>query len=97
MTMNFRPGQKVVCISPTGVDSWRMINCPIKGNIYHVRGYRPGTSSALWLVELVNSPVGLDEPTFFDRRFRLVVEKKTDISIFTKLLNDANNKQELVD
>jgi len=100
MSMNFRPGERVAYIGETGDDAGRKVppvNAPIKGGVYTVRGYVPEScglsSSALLLVELVNAPSPDGEPTFFDGRFRRVVVKKTDISVFTSMLTDVKQTE----
>lgn len=68
---------------------------PQKGGIYTVRGIveYPDDISGLYLVEIRNPP---DEEgcewQFFASRFRPVVERKTDITVFTEIL-DRVNKQ----
>lgn len=104
--MTFFVGQKVVCI-------WNEFTHPLahlvktfprKGEIYHVRGFAPIVSPLaneryeyLWLVEVVNGLVEGHEPSFAHIAFRPVVEKKTDISIFTALLNTKQRERESVE
>lgn len=91
--MNFRVGQKVVCIS----DDWfcqHPIVFPIKGRIYTVRGKNLEPHNAvspvgLYLVEIVNTVFGARENAFDAEGFRPLVEKKTDISIFTHMLSGS--------
>lgn len=74
-------------------------NRPVKGVIYTIRGivtwnFRDGTGPAIYLEEVVNSPnprgwfgnLGHLEHPFTIERFRPVIERKTDISIFTEML-----------
>lgn len=89
--MTFRIGQKVVCI--VGPAGWQTIdeNQPVHGQVYTVRETRLGKAGQyIRLVEIVNSPghyaEGIEECFFWWRGFRPVVTRKTDISIFTKLL-----------
>lgn len=98
--MNFRIGQKVVCIKksrdtpPVGEVQ------PCVGGIYTVRGivdWGGEWGVGLYLQEIHNSPIntnaGVVERTFSVRRFRPAVERKTDISIFTKMLNTTKTPQ----
>lgn len=97
--MSFYVGQKVVCVD----DSQHIENKPpvtryIRcGNIYVVRAvgecpYKPWRyrGPAVWLVGVHrdDDPMWPDFPFDVDR-FRPVDERKTDISIFTKILQDA--------
>jgi len=99
--MAFRIGQKVVCVN----DTWRdtLIDCPggvpVKGGVYTVRGFcehYPEITS-IYLEEIVNPPfkylVGAYEPSFLAWRFRPVVERKTNISVFKEILNRTPTKQ----
>ena len=82
--------QKVVCVddSPQG----DQVSLLVKGNIYTIHSvfdhFLTGKLGVL-LVELKCHPLfsGWDA-----ERFRPVVERKTDISIFQQLLNPANHK-----
>lgn len=94
--MNFRVGQKVVCIK--GYGSRRDVDCrifPQTGRTYTIRAIEDGLenvgSTFFLLEEIYNEPYdyrrwGWQEPSFNAQRFRPVVEKKTDISIFTEML-----------
>jgi hypothetical protein len=104
--VSFHVGQKIVCIH----DGWRhpfiylVQSLPKKGAIYHVRGfegekYDPAAAvgcAYIWLSEIVNPPVSGIEPSFSVRFFRPVTERKTDISVFTKLLTPAPKRLEPV-
>ncbi len=90
----FRVGQRVVCIDPTWGSSGSLQsawcpNLPIKDRIYTIRdvvtfnGYPNGF---LRLYEVVNPVKGRDEPYFEVTKYRPIVERKTDISVFRKLL-----------
>lgn len=102
----FYVGQKAVCIDDSfGPGPWDRGRpyLPIAGEIYIVRltgmqKFQTETAPALWLSEVVN-PVHLwedgeiGEIGFSSHRFRPLVERKTDISIFTKILDDVKSKQ----
>jgi hypothetical protein len=89
---NFHVGQKVVCIK----DGWvthAHVASPRKGEIYTVRDKLfDGECPSLRFFEIVNSPVSYInmpapvEPAFCADCFRPVVERKTSIEMFRKLL-----------
>lgn len=90
--MAFRVGQKVVCVdgSPAvGGGTWGLE--PQKGSVYEIRNI--GTGLVHGQPTLMFGIVELDGtvPGVFWRasRFRPVVERKTDISIFTAMLNPS--------
>ena len=98
--MTFRVGQKVVCI-----ETWVRRNGvgdeigPVAGEIYTIRdiGFlNPAAPDvvAVLLAEIRNAVHdyvdGRGETCFAAHRFRPVVERKTDISIFTQMLNPSN-------
>ena len=93
--MTFRVGQKVVCIDDYSSLSGRYcLNMPKLHGVYTVRNFEGrGDIPALRLFELINEPrthrnvPGLIEPAFDILSFRPVVDRPTDISIFTKMLN----------
>jgi len=75
----FVTGQKIVCVNP---GPWE--NNPLKkGSIYTV------VSQQHVFVYLVETP---PESGWFASRFKPLEENKTDISVFKKILNLANNK-----
>lgn len=101
--MRFHVGQKVVCITD---DFWHPLahlvpHLPRKGGLYHVRGYAPligdpcvmPGASFIWLAEIVNPGSSGQEPSFAAYCFRPVIERKTDISVFTKLLSPIPVKE----
>lgn len=105
--MIFRIGQKVVCVDDSVVVGlWDGGFNVKKGAVYTVRGIEPpceclGASyGGLFLCEVVDVPestcCGVREPSYRAYRFRPIVERKTDISIFKKLLTSAQRKRELV-
>jgi len=97
--MMFYVGQKVVCIAPH--DQWETeghkdIILPVKDGIYTIRAIYPGvTVPGLYflLSEIRNQPVRTEigdvEQRFNAHAFRPIVEKKTDISVFTSMLTPA--------
>jgi hypothetical protein len=100
--MTFRVGQKVVCVSDHACDDPRLLpggeyvpNWPSVGAVYTVRGLRDGPVRPHLLLEEVINPErffaeGVYEMGWNPTRFRPVVERKTDISIFTDILRKAS-------
>ena len=98
--MNFRVGQKVVCVDDDwyGPDDLPLAmldyvkSVPIKGAVYRVRSINvEGPAPAppyIRLSEIVNPrpPAPKDEVEWRANCFRPVVESEADISIFTKML-----------
>lgn len=95
----FRIGQEVICIKSwvlrPGV-GYGHEKLPVAGVTYHIReigiGLHLGWPAALAvrLEEIVN-PIGYYsegefEPAFAANRFRPIIKRKTDISIFTEML-----------
>lgn len=83
-------GMKVVCIDDAGVPGARLY----RGSVYTIKSIRmsdrdsyfkgvPGPWLVVELVEIIN-PTGTG---FNVRRFRPVQPRKTDISLFTAMLN----------
>jgi hypothetical protein len=99
--MNFRVGQKVVCVddAPTrrpGRFTGGNHGLLTKGEVYTIReidcrAIHLHNSATVRLTEITlpvkNTWVGLWEEGFSPYRFRPAVERKTDISIFTKILD----------
>jgi hypothetical protein len=96
----FYVGQKVVCVAEGIWKSFREqgFSVPVRGGIYTIResyicpyGNIPG----IRLIEVRNprcvGPLEL-EIGFYPQEFRPVVERKTDISIFTRMLNPSQEK-----
>lgn len=96
--MTFHVGQKVVCVEEW-IDWYGPETLPRKGKMYTIRELIDiGLAPSMRLMEIVN-PVNdcwLNvEPCeiAFDRSaFRPIVEKKTDISIFTEILRKVTRK-----
>lgn len=93
----FYVGQKVVCVRSWGTRNREEYECPVKGVVYTVREFVDiGTEPSLRVCEIHNSPIawanveGLVEPSWVRHAFRPMVERKTDISVFTALLDPAN-------
>lgn len=95
--MNFRIGQKVVCIDGDWILREGTV-APREGETYTVRDKLfEGTCPSLRFVEIVNQPIsysntpGPIEPAFDAECFRPVVERKTDtgMAILTKILTDC--------
>jgi hypothetical protein len=92
----FYVGQKVVCIREDWRGGYGDEELPRKGRVYTIRGIDliRGTCSdqvGLWLEEIVNEPRiyegGLcDEVSFGHQKFRPLVVRRTDISLFQKML-----------
>ncbi len=94
--MTFRVGQKVVCINVEWrVGHNRKLARPVQNGIYTVRDFFawPGAAHGphVRLEEIRNekqlwSDATYDEVAFSASRFRPIVGRKTDISIFTEML-----------
>lgn len=99
----FYVGQKVVCIwddyasrKDMGTLQWleRTPHTPVKDLVYTVRTYEPdgGNIIGIRVNEIVNPSSTFygsnAEPQFAPWLFLPIVEKKTDISIFTKMLTE---------
>ena len=91
----FRVGQKVVCVdvrpSPMG-----RVPIELTLNAVYTSSYitPPNFVGELGLGLVEVKAVGDDfhNPEFGARRFRPVVDRPTDISIFTRMLTDADEK-----
>ncbi len=89
----FRVGQKVVCVdSKTGLGIWLESDEPVEGHVYTITRIIFEDEMIFHLAELNRSDAARKQwgPSvgYAARRFRPVVERKTDISIFTKMLTD---------
>lgn len=94
MKCNFRVGQRVVCIKAfAGFEISRAadsgVTLPVKDSVYTIREFDAEDSNYIRLTEISNpnDPDDGLEPSFWVDFFRPVVERKTDISIFTDILN----------
>jgi hypothetical protein len=96
---NFRVGQKVVCVRSFSGNEDYGFALPKKGEIYTVRNKEfSGDVPGLRFVELKNPVVRhvcghICEPCFAATGFRPLVTQKTDISIFTDILDRANGRE----
>jgi hypothetical protein len=102
-----KAGDKIVCIEDRDRGkAWPKCSAagcqfPEKGRIYSIRQIAYSDFKGHWclrLVEIVNPDVTFPpfrpgEPTFHVRRFRPLVSRPTDISIFTDLLKHATQPQ----
>jgi len=96
----FQVGQQVQCIDDrfNSKDRYWVPNLPVVDCVYTIKEMVPGhRGMGLRLCELKNPLIPIDcdnrtrtiqfEPTFHVCRFRPLIERKTDISIFTEMLN----------
>lgn len=100
----FCVGQKVVCVDVSGWDAGdrNRFSYPHANVVYTIRDIEvDGTdgSTCIRLYEITNRN-GFDvetwefcEPKFLSERFRPVVERKTDIAIFKKMLTPSLEKE----
>ncbi len=95
----FKVGQKVVCIKDSPWKSCTLGEItPQLGCIYTIRSINPGSINLgkifLRFDEIKNKHFrysdGFGEAQFISSSFRPVVERKTDISIFTSMLTPNN-------
>lgn len=94
--MTFHVGQKIVCVDD-GPSKWSgMCGKSVKrGRIYTVlrmMDYHDGAGERLYLIEA--APSGCHDG-FNPDRFRPIVEKKTDISLFTAMLKEKQREHSL--
>jgi hypothetical protein len=87
MTVAFRVGQKVVCVDAKGGIDPK----PVEGTIYTIRQTLASPILGIPSVRLQELICPTEtftgqEGFFYALRFRPIVERKTDISIFTKML-----------
>jgi hypothetical protein len=100
----FHVGQKVVCIyagnipgNPHATGRFEASEALVEGNVYTVRKYYHNEWGAqVWLDEVARSAMsqkrwGVNVGYNADR-FRPVIEKKTDISIFARILDDVSKR-----
>lgn len=92
-------GMKVVCVDGSAHSYIRDAISPRKGGVYTIRNLEANPRTGrlnVQLCEIVNPEVeardGCGEPYFGASRFRPVQTRKTDISIFTAMLQGAKDK-----
>jgi hypothetical protein len=88
--MAFRVGQKVVCVNtgPMRSDRGNLLQTRrlVEGGVYTITAVME--AGGIFGVQVLEAePDGATNWGFIARRFRPVVERKTDISIFTAMLN----------
>lgn len=92
MTCNFRVGQKVVCIDS---DDYGVT---IEGKVYTIasvmpRGRSDRDGAICPGITLHEVPPPTPHHGFDSRRFRPVVERKTDISVFKSMLTPSKARE----
>lgn len=106
--MTFHVGQKVVCIYGDWSVGWRTVgtpNLPAKGAVYTIRAlmrwrFGSGDTQLACLLEEIRNPTmdwqdgDIGEHPFWVEHFRPIVEKKTNISIFEKMLTPKKENAE---
>lgn len=93
----FRIGQKITCIAVLeSSDALKFIpNRPVLNGVYTVRADALVYNEQYLLLEELHNPaddwseIGYGEPPFWHGLFRPLVERKTDISIFTAMLTPS--------
>lgn len=89
--MTFRVGQKVVCVDADG-----SAGCLEKGRTYIIGGAEIDALNGA-VVRLADGPLNPDRMLphrgWWASRFRPVVTRKTDISVFTAMLSPAKQKE----
>jgi hypothetical protein len=89
--MNFRVGQKVVCVDASEGENSGMVLLR-KGAVYTVAEICPETRHGHRGLYVVEVSEAFSFPGFKVERFRPAVERKTGISVFTKILDDVSRK-----
>ena len=94
---NFRVGMKVVCVDASadigGGDEWGPTEAPREGRAYTITSIHEWCGHpVVWLAEIVRDANSIEwfgpKCGYGVERFRPAVERKTDISIFTRMLTD---------
>jgi hypothetical protein len=94
----FHVGQKVCCVNEPCASQkakWPGSNWPAKGAVYKIRAINVWPAQTLLRLEEVDNRhfegvLSAIEPGFPSEHFRPIVERKTDISIFTAMLTPQN-------
>lgn len=96
---DFHVGMKVVCVEAMPGPRW-LEHHPAVGDVLTIRGLDPtedGERLYLWFEEIRNMSFqyrdSFGEVSFNARRFRPVVSRKTDISVFLAMLTPNKEKQ----
>jgi hypothetical protein len=91
--MAFRVGQKVVCVDVASpIIRGDRADMPVEGHIYTISETRADPWTGIPSVRCAELPVvdSCGIPCWYQaKRFRPVVERTTDISIFTAMLNPS--------
>lgn len=90
----FHVGQKVVCVDGTPPrQDWFGEPLPVRGNIYTVRYVHLSRDGrcGIRLQEILNAG-GPCEPVYNIVRFRPITDRKTDISIFKRMLTPSDRE-----
>lgn len=99
----FHVGQKVVCVD-NGPDcfghaKWLDNDAPIVGHVYTIRRcfLDDDNHPIVWLDEIKRGPIARniwgEAIGYHSIRFRPVIERKTDISVFTAMLAPTSNRE----
>lgn len=95
----FHIGQKVVCVGTFTHGGYGTEKLPTEGGVYTIRDLIriDGGELGLRVEEVINPPMqyqqGYVEACFNARFFRPVIERKTDISVFTRILDKVNKRE----
>lgn len=85
--MNFFVGQRVVCVDDRNRGT-KADPRLVRGGIYHIARVT-AEGRGVWVEELPEHPSYLG---YHADRFRPIIERKTDISVFTAILNPSTQK-----
>lgn len=102
--MRFAIGEKVVCIFTredwaSGTPSHileRALELPKKGGLYHVYGYAAAWPAFMKLNEIAQPLDPALHSWFHERGFAPIIERKTSIECFTRLLTPTPRRIETV-
>lgn len=99
----FRVGQKVVCVDAGSRGRWDVGEAPITGRIYTIAEMfidREDNKLVLSFIELRRTEFACsvygERLGYRASRFRPLVSRKTDISIFTAMLNPSSVTADLL-
>ncbi len=88
MKCKFVVGQKVVCVNNAGNGASKYL---VKDSIYTIESIYSGSSNFIFV--MLQELSGLAKGGWFPERFEPLVERKTDISIFQKLVAPSKQKE----